>query len=97
MREFSSDEKLIAEAVLDARKVQDFIWGERAAGDDRIFNQKHWIELFQKRVDCIGKIDVTNPSSVVELRKRILQQAALSIRALLVLDKHNSIVKDRIY
>lgn len=83
--DFTEDEKIIIEGVLNARKVQDFIFGDRTK-QDRYFDAQFWGELFQKRVDKIAEIDITNPSAIVELRKRLLQQASLSIRALVVLN-----------
>lgn len=85
MKDFTQDEQLIAEAVLEARKVQDFIWGDRTS-EDRDFDNEFWVALFQKRVDAIASIQIEHPSAIVELRKRLLQQAALSIRALTLID-----------
>lgn len=42
--------------------------------------------VFQKRVDKIANINFEHPHYKVELRKRVLQQAALSIAALNLLD-----------
>lgn len=83
--DYFADEKVIINAVLDARKVQDFIFGDRTEAD-REFSIVFWHELFAKRVDAIARIDINNPSAFVELRKRLLQQAALSVRALVVLE-----------
>lgn len=50
--------------------------------------------MFQKRVDAIAEIRPSSASAVVELRKRLLQQAALSIKALVVLRQHHAVVGD---
>ena len=84
--DYSPDEARLADALLVARRVQDFIWGDLAEGGDLVFDQAAWTAMFQKRVDAIESLDVDHPSAVVELRKRVLQQAALSVRALVVLD-----------
>ena len=84
--DFSADEAKIADAILVARQVQDFIWGDQAEGDGETFDQERWTKMFQKRVDAISEVDTDDPAAVVELRKRILQQAALSVRALAILD-----------
>jgi hypothetical protein len=83
--DFTEDEKIIAEAVLESRKIQEFLWRERS-NQNWEFDIAMWIPTFQKRVDKISAIKSTNPSAKVELRKRILQQAALSIAALKSLD-----------
>lgn len=44
-------------------------------------------KAFQKRIDKITVINIEYINYKVELRKRILQQAALSIAALQILDK----------
>lgn len=82
------DEELIIEAVLNARKVQEYIWQELSYTNDESIDIKKWIRVFKKRVDKISELDAINNNYKVELRKRILQQAALSIAALFVLDKN---------
>ena len=84
--DFTADEAKIADAILIARQVQDFIWGDLAEGGGDAFDQERWTKMFQKRVDAIGEVDTGDPAAVAELRKRILQQAALSVRALAILD-----------
>lgn len=85
--DFSEDEKLIAYAILKAREVQEFLWDELSLQNNDNFDMATWIDVFQKRVYKIAQIDVNNPSYKVELRKRILQQATLSIAALKLLNK----------
>jgi hypothetical protein len=86
---FSADERLIAAAVADARRVQEFIWGENSLRL-RPYDADAWRRVFQKRVDAIAEIDITKPCAVVMLRKRLLQQAALSIAALAMLEAEQS-------
>lgn len=83
------EEALIAEAIIDARKVQEFLWNDRSMQHDKEFNVKRWLALFQKRINKIAEIDERHPNAEVELRKRILQQTALGIVALKVLSKNN--------
>lgn len=84
---YNKEEKLIAESIMYARKVQEYIWQELSYTRERyIFNTNHWVRAFQKRVDKIQSIDTNHASYKVELRKRLLQQAALSIAALQILD-----------
>lgn len=87
--DFSGDERLIAEAVADARRVQEFIWGEKSL-TLRPYDADAWRRVFQKRVDAIAELDMTQPCAAVMLRKRLLQQEALSIAALAMLERENS-------
>jgi hypothetical protein len=80
---YTEEEKIIAEAIANAREVQEFIWGEDSM--DGVVNQNDlriWVRLFQKRVDKIEEIRITHPHALYELRKRLVQQAALSIKAI---------------
>lgn len=47
---------------------------------------KNGEELFRKRVQKIDDIDVNNPHAIIEMRKRIMQNAALSIALMKILD-----------
>jgi len=85
INDLQQDEKLILEALLEARKVQDYIWQDLSLLH-KPYNVKAWASVFSKRVNKICQIDNNNPHAKVELRKRVLQQAALSIMALKVLD-----------
>lgn len=78
---------LIAEAIQDGIKVQEFLWKEINLNKKPYqLNKDVWKSVFQKRVDKISEINFNNPSAIIELRKRLLQQACLSIQALAVLD-----------
>lgn len=84
----TGEEQIIFDALLQSREIQEYIWQELSLSKKPfIENQATWIDVFQKRVYKIAQIDASHPSYKVELRKRILQQAALSICALKVLDK----------
>ncbi len=80
----------IADVILSARKLQEFLIGNlRKPGD----NFDHWKAALQKRLDKIEVVDFDNPSAVVELRKRLLQNATVSVawlRALDILEEENS-------
>ncbi|HYD92236.1 MAG TPA: hypothetical protein VEA37_12205 [Flavobacterium sp.] len=75
---YDEDDKIIHTAIVDARKVQDFLWGEDSLEIDNPPSDPIWIEIFQKRVDKMKQINWKSRNAVVELRKRVLQQAALS-------------------
>ena len=85
--EYDKEEKVIAEAITHAREVQEYIWQELSYyGRPFIPNLDLWYSVFQKRVDKIKIINMDHPNSKVELRKRVLQQASLSIIALKMID-----------
>jgi len=74
-------------SILAARKVQTFLWGE-ANGSWGI---EEWCRMFRKRQAKIDEIKIDNPHAIVEFRKRLLQNAALSIALLGILEKLNDI------
>jgi hypothetical protein len=86
--DFTRDEELIAAAILDARKVQEYLWQELSLMNYE-YDFKLWESIFAKRLNKIKEIDMSNPNAKVELRKRIMQQTALGICALRVLDETN--------
>lgn len=74
--------KYIAKAILAARRIQFFLWGE----SNGAWGFEEWRRMFIKRYIKIVEIDVDNPHAIVELKKRLLQNAALSIALLAILD-----------
>ncbi len=77
------DLKHIADVMLSARKLQEFLWADtREPGD----NFDHWKKTLQKRLDKIEVIDFSEPHSIIELRKRLLQNAVVSVAWLRALD-----------
>lgn len=80
-------------AIRQAREIQEFIWDNQSISQET-FDQKKWHRLFQKRVDAISELDLNNPGAIVLLRKRLLQQAALSIKALEVLHRRGIKVEE---
>lgn len=78
----NSGELYIANAIKAARDVQDFLWGHHNAR----WGIDEWKLMFKKRLHKIDDIDPKNPHAVVELRKRLLQNAALSIALLQRID-----------
>jgi hypothetical protein len=73
----------IADVMIAARKLQEYIWGDTRTSAD---NFEHWKEALQKRLDKIEKIDFSKPHAVIELRKRLLQNATVSVVWLRALD-----------
>jgi len=81
------EEKKIHDAIVAARKIQTFLWGE-ANGS---WGLEEWRRMFIKRVCKIEVIEPNNPHAMVELKKRLLQNAALSIALLAILDGKNEL------
>lgn len=75
-------EKLyLFKSIIAARKVQTFLWGH-ANGE---WGLEEWRRMFRKRLVKIDHIDMSKPHAHVEFRKRLLQNAALSIALLSIL------------
>lgn len=73
----------IADVMLAARKLQEFLLGDTRMPAD---NFEYWKKALQKRLDKIEKIDFSKPHAVIELRKRLLQNATVSVVWLRALD-----------
>lgn len=54
---------------------------------------EEWKRIFKKRIVKIDDIDVNNPHALIELKKRVLQNTALGIALLAIIDKEDSINK----
>lgn len=44
--------------------------------------------MFRKRVAKLDEVDIANPHAAVEMKKRLLQTAALSVALMAIIDKH---------
>jgi hypothetical protein len=71
----SKEEMFLAESIIAARKIQTMLWGE----SNGAWGLEEWRRMFVKRFIKIEMIDPSNPHAIVELKKRLLQNAALSI------------------
>ena len=76
------EEKYLFDAVLSARKVQEFLWG--FVNSD--WGLEEWRRMFRKRLKKIDDIDSRNPHWKVEMKKRVLQNVALGIALLALID-----------
>lgn len=90
MLKLNTEEKYLQAAILAARKIQTFLWGE----SNGAWGIKEWRRMFIKRVKKIEDIKYDNPYAIVELRKRLLQNAALSIALLTILHDKKTIDRD---
>jgi len=77
-------------AIEAARQVQTFLWGE-ANGE---WGLEEWLRMFRKRVAKLEEVKQENPHAVVELKKRLLQTAALSIALIGIIDRDGIPWKD---
>ncbi len=50
--------------------------------------------MFRKRIQKIDDIDINNPHAIIEMRKRLMQNAALSVALMKILDT-KGIPKDK--
>ena len=78
------EEQALIEAIRAARTVQTYLWGE-ANGSWGI---EEWRRMFRKRVAKLDEVRCNNPHASVEMKKRLLQTAALSIALMAIIDEH---------
>ena len=81
LKNLSKEEQFLAESVISARKIQTMLWGEANGA----WGLEEWRRMFAKRNHKIELIDPSNPHAIVELKKRLLQNAALSIALISIL------------
>ena len=80
----TNEEKMaLAAAIEAARQVQTFLWGE-ANGE---WGLEEWLRMFRKRVAKLEEVKKDNPHAAVELKKRLLQTAALSVALIGIIDR----------
>jgi hypothetical protein len=79
----TNEEEILYDAILSARKVQEFLWGENNSDWDI----DEWRAMFQKRWVKIASIEPANPHGIIELKKRLLQNAALCLALLSILEQ----------
>ncbi len=84
------EEQYLAESIIAARKIQTLLWGE---ANDK-WGLEEWRRMFAKRNAKIEAIDPENPHAIVELKKRLLQNAALSIALINILHNGEDIKAD---
>lgn len=85
------EEKAIMEVISSARLIQEFLWADM---NDEI-GLEEFKRMFRKRVFKIDEINMSNPHWRVELKKRLLQTAAIAVNMMTKLDNnmitHNGI------
>lgn len=88
----NDEDRNIAEVIRAARVIQDFLWKEMS--DD--IGIEEFKRMFRKRVAKIDEIQMSNPHWRVEMRKRLLQTAAIAINMMTKLD-NNTLTHDGIH
>jgi len=77
------EKRALAAAIEAARQVQTFLWGT-ANGE---WGLEEWLRMFRKRVAKLEEVKQDNPHAAVELKKRLLQTAALSVALIGIIDR----------
>ena len=84
----------MTEAVAAARTVQTFLWGE--AGDElNDWGWEEWLRMLRKRVVRLEEVRQDNLHAEVEIRKRLLQTAALSVALMGIIDRDGRLHWDK--
>jgi hypothetical protein len=83
----STDLEHIGDVILAARTVQDFLWKDV---EERGYDFDLWKEILGKRFRKIEDLDLENHHAITELRKRLLQTAAVSVAWLIALDEEEA-------
>ena len=82
MEKLTNEEEQIREVILAARTLEEYLWGEYNGE----WNIEEWRRMFRKRIQKIDDIDVNNPHAIIEMRKRLMQNAALNVALMKILD-----------
>jgi hypothetical protein len=78
----NNEYEIIIDAVIAARITEELLWGEL----NETWGLEEWKRMFRKRILKIEDIKFDNPHWKIELKKRLLQNAALSIALIKLLD-----------
>ncbi len=78
----TAEEEQIKEVIIASRKLEEYLWREYNGQ----WNIEEWRRMFRKRIQKIDDIDVNNPHAIIEMRKRLMQNAALSVALMKILD-----------
>jgi hypothetical protein len=80
--ELTREEECVKNVILSARHIQEFLWSE----DRERTSLFDFERMLYKRLTKISEIDRSGKHWKVELRKRLLQLAAISINLIYRLD-----------
>lgn len=85
--DLTSEEETAKLTILAARTIQTFLWG-KSNGE---WGLEEWKRMFRKRVAKLDAISEENPHAAVELKKRLLQTAALAVALIAVVEEKGGI------
>lgn len=71
-------------AFYHARHVQEFLWGDK----NQVWNFEEWRRMLRKRVQKLEGIENSHAYPEIEIKKRLLQTAAVSIAMLVYMDRN---------
>lgn len=79
-----TEKETILEVIEAARTIQEFLWGEMNDGA----GLEEFKRMFRKRLAKIDEITTDNPHWKIELKKRLLQTAAIAVNMITKLDNN---------
>lgn len=77
-----TERETIIEVLESARTIQEFLWGDMNTGCDI----EEYKRMFRKRVAKLDAITADNPHWRVEMKKRLLQTAAVAVNLITQID-----------
>jgi len=81
----SKRDRYLRKVIKSAHTLQDYLWGEL----NTKWDLEEWRAMLRKRIVKLDEIDTSNPHHIIELKKRIVQIAAISVNFLNELDKNH--------
>ena len=75
---FTNEEMIIGEVIVSARKIQEFLWKNM----NNEAGLEEYKRMLRKRLSKIENINTDNPHWEIELKKRLLQIAAISVQVI---------------
>lgn len=78
----TTEEETLFDVILAARCIQEFLWGEMNA----VAGLEEFKRMFRKRLAKLEEVTMENPHWRVELKKRLLQTAAIAVNLITKID-----------
>lgn len=80
----NAEEQNMIEVIKAARTIQEFLWSEM----NKSCGLEEFKRMLRKRLSKIEEIKISNPHWKIELKKRLLQIAAISVNLITKLDNN---------
>ena len=90
--DMKTEEQTIIETIRAARTIQEFLWG----GMNAEIGLEEFKRMFRKRIAKLEEIEMSNPHWRVELKKRLLQTAAIAVNLITKID-NDQLIHDGIH